>query len=248
MSAAGVERFGPAGQRANIPFTGTADRGFGLALWQADGTGPEPAAVGHAFDTPIGRITSHYYAASRDYAGIDPRARGGLQAQAPLSGLPRLAEALHLAGLTAADLVLRLPLITPGSDREGVDWWYRDAVETRHLRPSAPIPLLVGGVVGAQLAVTTLILTEDYRGVASFADARLSLVSEPFALLPVATDTPAVDRVITAWRQDLNDRKLRFVAERIVLSGDGFFGRGRTNGYFADIPSAWLEVVPADAP
>lgn len=236
------------GQHASIPFTGTADRGFGLALWQADGTGPEPAAVGHSLETPIGRVTSHYYIASRDYAGIDPAARGGLQAQAPLSGFSRLTAALRAAHLTETDLVMCLPLITPGRDQEGVDWWYRDHVETRYLRPSAPIPLLVAGTVGAHLAVTTLILTEDYRGVSTFADARLSLVSEPFALMPVTTAVPAVNGVIAAWRQDLSDRKLRFIAERIVLSDDGFFGRGRTYGYFADIPSARLEAVPADAP
>lgn len=235
------------GERASIPFTGTADRGFGLALWQADGTGPEPAAVGHSFETPIGRITSHYYIASRDYAGIDPTARGGLRAQAPLSGFPRLTAALHAANLTDADLVIRLPLITPGGDKEGIDWWYRDDVETRYLRPSAPIPLLVAGIVGAHLAVTKLILTEDYRGVATFAEVGVSLVSEPFALMPVATDSRAVGSVISAWRQDLNDRGLRFITERIVLSGDGFFGRGRTYGYFADIPSARLELVPAEA-
>lgn len=230
---------------ASIPFAGTADRGFGLALWQADGSGPEPAAVGHSFETPIGRITSHYYIASRDYAGIDPTARGGLQAQAPLSGFPHLTAALHAVDLAPADLVICLPLITPGRDREGVDWWYRDDVETRFLQPSAPISLLVGGIVGAQLAVRRLVLTEDYRGAASFADVRLSLVSEPFALRPLVIDVSAVGDVIAAWCHDLAGRQLRFAADRIVLSGDGFFGRGRTYGYFADIPSARLEVVAA---
>lgn len=229
--------------RASMVFSGCGADGLGLTLWQADGTGPEPAATGHSFDTPIGRINSHYYIASRDYAGIDPTARGGLAALAPLEGFPRLAEALSDASSVPADLVIRLPLITPGADREGIEWSYRDGVETRYLRPVGPIPLAIGGDVAVLLAVTRLVLTEDYRGANDFADARLSLTTDPFSVTSVASASKPVTAISRAFLQDLNGRKLCFTAERVVLLPDGFTGNGRTQGYFADIPVARLEVL-----
>lgn len=226
-----------------IPFAGAAKDGLGIALWQADGTGPEPAAAGHAFDTPVGRINSHYYIASRDYAGIDPRARGALAVRAPLRGFAHLAAALTAAGLEPDALIIRLPLITPGADREGIEWRYRDGVETRHLRPSGPIPLRVNGEPALQLAVARLVLTEDYRGATTFADARLSLTSDPFTVTPVSSAHDRAAAVARAMVQDINGRQLRFVVDRLVLLPEKFGGSGRTHGYFAEIPAARLELV-----
>jgi len=226
-----------------IPFAGVAKDGLGIALWQADGTGPEPAAAGHAFDTPVGRIHSHYYIASRDYAGIDPRARGALAARAPLRGFPRLAAALAAAGLGPDALVIRLPLITPGADREGIEWNYRDGIETRCLRPSGPIPMLVSGEPALHLAVARLVLVEDYRGATTFAEARLSLASDPFAVVPAATARGPAAALAHAIVQDINGRELRFVADRLVLLPEEFGGNGRMRGRFAEIPTAHLIVV-----
>lgn len=226
-----------------IPFAGVAKDGLGIALWQADGTGPEPAAAGHVFDTPVGRIHSHYYIASRDYAGIDPRARGALAARAPLRGFARLAAALTEAGLDPDALVIRLPLITPGADREGIEWRYRDEVETRYLRPSGPIPLLVNGAPALHLAVARLVLVEDYRGATTFADARLSLTSDSVTVAPLATAHRPAAGIARAMMQDINGRQLRFVADRLILLPEKFGGSGRTHGYFAEIPAARLEVT-----
>ena len=223
-----------------IAFSGEANDGLGIALWQADGTGPEPAAAGHAFDTPIGRIHSHYYIASRDYAGIDRAARGALAARA-LHGFRHLADALRDSGIAPADIVIRLPLITPGEDREGVEWSYREGVETRYLRPAGPIPVLVQDEVALHLDVQRLVLTEDYRGAANFAQARLSLATDPFAVAAVATRKETAAAVAQALLRDLNGGKLRFSAERVVLLPDGFSGNGRRHGYYAAIPAARLE-------
>src|SRR5690606_2965223 len=113
-----------------------------IALWQADGSGPEPAAVGHSFDAPFERITAHYYIASRDH--VDPAARGGLAALGVSGEWLALRAALAAEGHALGDLTLRLPLTTAGADREGEDWFYRDDIETRYLRPQAPLPLLLG--------------------------------------------------------------------------------------------------------
>lgn len=229
--------------RASIDFAGLAADGLGLALWQADGTGPEPTAAGHSFETPIGRINSHYYIASRDYAGIDPRARGGLAARAPLQGFTHLADALRTTGVRLADLVIRLPLTTPGEDREGIDWQYRDDVETRYLRTAEPIPIEIRSMPVLHMAVNRLVLTENYRGAHQFADVRLSLASDPLRVLPVAGASGVVATVANALLRDIGDRKLRFIAERVLLMPDGFAGSGRTHGYFAEIPAARLETI-----
>lgn len=226
-----------------IPFAGAAKDGLGIALWQADGTGSEPAAAGHVFDTPVGPIHSHYYIAARDYAGIDPRARGALAARAPLRGFPRLVAALTEAGLDPDALVIRLPLITPGADREGIEWHYRDGVETRYLRPSGPIPLLVNGAPALHLVVARLVLVEDYRGATTFADARLSLTSDPFTVAPIAPAHSPAAEIARTMVQDINGRHLRFVADRLILLPEKFGGSGRTHGYFAEIPAARLEVI-----
>lgn len=236
----------PAIARASIPLTGLAADGLGIALWQADGTGPEPAAAGHAFDTPIGRIHSHYYIASRDYAGIDPHARGALAARAPLRGFTRLAEALRDTGMALSEIVIRLPLITPGEDREGIEWSYRDGVETRYLRPAGPIPVLVRGETALKLDVRRLVLTEDYRGVADFAQARLSLATPPFAVAAVPTRSEVATVIARAMLQDLRGRQLCFTADRVVLLPGGFTGPGRTHGNFAEIPTARLATPATD--
>lgn len=235
----------PESALASLHLTGLAADGLGIALWQADGAGPEPAAAGHAFNTPIGRIHSHYYIASRDYAGIDPRARGALAAHAPLHGFARLTEALREGGIAPSEIVIRLPLITPGEDREGIEWNYRDGVETRYLRPAGPIPVLVRGETALKLDVQRLVLTEDYRGAADFAQARLSLATPPFAVAAVPTRNELAGAIARAVLQDLNGRPLRFTAERVVLLPGGFTGHGRTHGYFAEIPTARL-ATPTD--
>lgn len=226
----------------SIVFRGCVPDGFGIALWQADGTGPEPAAKGHTFITPIEPITAHYYVASRDY--VDARARGGLCATAVTGAWPRLQAALAAAGRQTADLVLRLPLTTPGPDREGEDWFYRDGVETRYLRPQAPLPLSLQGNALLEFARTRLVLTEDYRGARAFADVRIALASGPTAaaVAPGAAAGPFA-AVAAAFLEDLAGRPVRFIVEAIQLTAHAFKGNGRTSGRFAEIPAARLEVV-----
>lgn len=227
-----------------IAFAGRARDRLGIAMWQADGTGPEPAAVGHTFVTPVETVTAHYYIASRDYAGIDPLARGGLEAVAPFAGFARFAAALTAAGGRPQDLVLKLPLITPGEDREGRDWTYRDGVETRRLGLHGTLQLQLAGEPFVALPVPLLVLTEDYRGARSFHEVRLSLVSDPFVPEDVYAGTrPSVRAAARALFDDLDGAALRLVAESIVLLPERFAGDGRVDGRFGEIPTARMEVV-----
>lgn len=225
-----------------ITFSGRVCDGFGIALWQADGTGPEPAAVGHSFMTAIEPITAHYYIASRDH--IEPSARGVVRADALVGPWPRLTQALASAGRRVADLVMRVPLTTAGADREGEDWFFRDGVETRFLRPQAPLPLTLGTEPFVEFAPPRLVLTEDYRGARDFSDVRISLVSDATpAHVAAGADRAPHAAIARAFLEDLGERSVRFVVDRIELVAETFAGQGRLSGRFAEVPAARVEVI-----
>ncbi|MBI3897707.1 MAG: hypothetical protein HY308_05340 [Gammaproteobacteria bacterium] len=101
----------------SIEFTGRLRDGFGIALWQAAGSGPEPAAGGHTFQTPLYPITAHYYIASRDY--VDHGAAGGLVATEIRGDWSALPAALVRHRHPLSELRMRLPLTTPKFRRRG---------------------------------------------------------------------------------------------------------------------------------
>lgn len=226
----------------SIAFQGRVADGLGIALWQADGSGPEPAAVGHQFVTPIGTVTAHYYVGSRDH--VDPEARGGLVATALGSAWPHVRAALDKAQLALPELTIRLPLTTAGADREGEDWFYRDGVETRYMRPQAPLPLMLRAKPLLEFAPPRLTLTEDYRGARHFAEVRLSLASEPTQAYPASVSLTGFERaLVDAFLADIAKRPVRFTVDAIHLTPLTFAGHGRTSGRYAEIPLARLEVL-----
>lgn len=225
-----------------IGFQGLVDDGLGVALWQADGSGPEPRAIGHSFTTPIETITAHYYIASRDY--VDVTARGGLAATDFFGEWPRVRAAFMDVGSALENLTIRLPLTTAGADREGEDWFYRDGVETRHLRSQMPLPLLLDDQVLLEFAPPRLVLTEDYRGARRFADVRIALMSDPTPTTVAAKSLTAEMRVlIDAFVADLDGRPVQFIVDAIQLTSRTFDGQGRMSGRYAEIPAARIEVL-----
>lgn len=226
----------------SITFAGRVHDGFGIALWDADGTGPEPAATGHKFVTPLEPITAHYYVASRDY--VDLSARGGLCADALTGEWPKLRAALTAVRRATSDLIIRLPLTTAGPDREGEDWFYEDGVETRFLRPQAPLPLSLQSHALIEFAPPRLVVTEDYRSARTFADVVISLNSEP---TPATVARGALDgpyaQVALAFIADLAGHPVHFSVDAIQLTPSLFTGSGRHRGVFAEIPAAHVEVA-----
>lgn len=227
----------------SVWFRGLVADGLGIALWQADGSGPEPAAVGHRFGTPIETITAHYYIASRDF--IDPSARAGLTATELRGPWSRSRSALEANGLAATNLSMRVPLTTAGADREGEDWFYRDDVETRYLQPQAPLRLLLDDETVLEFPASCLVLTENYRGVRKFSEVQIALVSDPTPVRAPHGDarSAAAEALIQALLADLAGRPIRFVVDAIYLTNETFDGKGRTSGRYAEIPAARLEVI-----
>jgi hypothetical protein len=106
-----------------LPFTGFEADQEGLAAWNADGTGPEPQAYGHAFIWGGDQYHIPYYFASRDYDDIDPDPGAGLCHFTGIpDGFPNLLVQLEYRGYTLDQLRLKSGLGTLGDDIEGIDW------------------------------------------------------------------------------------------------------------------------------
>ena len=230
--------------RQSIAFIGLARDHCGIALWQADGTGPEPEAVGHTFQTPIGPITAHYYSASRDYDGIDPQSPGGLVAGEPTTGFTHFLAALKERGYTLSDVVVKMALTMPTGDVEGTDWSYKDDVEKRRIRPSAPFMLELKRETCIALVAERITLTEDYRDAGSFADVLISLVTDPLTPQNASRrSSRGAHKVAQAFLKDVANATLRLTVDTIHLTADTFDGRGRTKTRFADVTGARLATL-----
>ncbi len=228
----------------SIPFKGLAAEHMGIAMWQADGSGPEPRATGHSLRTPIGKVTTHYYIASRDFDDIDPQSHAGFIAVGPARGFERLSAALPCCNCSLSDVTVTVPLTSAGRDREGVDWVYRRHVEIRYLAPHAPLVLALRTEPIVALPAPRLILTENYVGARTFSDVSISLVSDDFDPMDLTESASAAAKATAhAFLEDVAGRRLRLVVDTINLVEETFHGGGRIDGRFADLPSCRLEVA-----
>ncbi|MCB2222366.1 MAG: T9SS type A sorting domain-containing protein [Bacteroidetes bacterium] len=109
---------------AQIQFTGLVSQGEGIAGWNADGTGPEPAATGHLVPAP-GYTSQYYYGSSRDYVTGDPN-YSCFHLLPGMSGFPQFEQALTNHGFTADQVKCKYGLCSLGDDEEGMDWFFMD--------------------------------------------------------------------------------------------------------------------------
>ena len=106
-----------------LPFSGLAADNEGIAIWNADGTGPEPEAYGHTFSWGGNTFNSSYYLSSRDYDGIDPDPNAALcHFTENGTGFPNLEIQLDYRGFTIDQLKVKSSMATHGNDIEGEDW------------------------------------------------------------------------------------------------------------------------------
>jgi hypothetical protein len=116
-----------------IPFEGMVSQGFGVAAWNADGTGPEPAATGH--QVPFsGFGNQFYYGASREYITGNP-GHACFAFLPGIAGFPNFAQALSDHGFTPGQMKAKFGLVTLGDDEEGLDWFVMD--NFHHSSPDA---------------------------------------------------------------------------------------------------------------
>ncbi|HPE58353.1 MAG TPA: hypothetical protein PK904_18250 [Bacteroidales bacterium] len=101
--------------QSQIQFEGLYSQGEGALGWNADGSGPEPAATGHN--------GIYYYTASRDY--IDSGTSSGGRLMNNINGFPLFAQALADNGYTPDQVTFSFGLADMGDDIQGIDWFNR---------------------------------------------------------------------------------------------------------------------------
>jgi hypothetical protein len=101
-----------------IPISGLIANHEGVAAWQADGTGPEPAGMGHI--VPGVGIKAVYYVSSPDYDNIDTSSSAALfSGMEPVTGFPQFTAALQANGFSIAQLKAKVGLLSLGNDIQG---------------------------------------------------------------------------------------------------------------------------------
>ncbi|MCF8367355.1 MAG: hypothetical protein K9H16_16320, partial [Bacteroidales bacterium] len=102
-----------------IAFEGNINQGQGFASWNADGSGPEPAATGHI--NPNTGTASTYYAASYDYITENPD-DAGFHMMPDMTGFSAFEQALSINGFIPEQVKVKFGLGSYEEDIEGLDW------------------------------------------------------------------------------------------------------------------------------
>ncbi|MCD4735310.1 MAG: hypothetical protein K8R53_04660 [Bacteroidales bacterium] len=106
--------------QSQIQFEGLYSEGEGIAGWNADGSGPEPAGIGHV--NPLSGDNYPYYGASRDYITQNTD-HAGFHLLPGMSGFAGFEQALADNGFTPEQVKVRFGLSTLMDDIEGLDWF-----------------------------------------------------------------------------------------------------------------------------
>ena len=103
-----------------IEFSGLVSQNEGMAGWYADGTGDEPAGIGHMVPG-AGFTNLYYYGASRDYITGDT-SQAGCHFHSVMTGFPFFEAALVANNFTPDQVKIRYGLTSAKEDIEGEDW------------------------------------------------------------------------------------------------------------------------------
>lgn len=185
----------------------------GLAAWNTDGTGAEPAKTGHTLKFPdcvTPKPVADYYGATADYAGINPLAKHGMHFLPSSEGFPNFAKALADNGWTLADVEFSYGYQSLGADAEGSDWSFAGSVETRYYT-GGTWQLRVAGQPIAGGAMPKATMTVNYNDFCKFDDDVMSGLTDWTAPQDQsATASPAGQAVAKAWFLDVGAAKVRF--------------------------------------
>jgi hypothetical protein len=207
-----------------IPFQGMVSQGFGVAAWNADGTGPEPAATGHQVPFP-GFGNQFYYGASRDYVSGNPD-HTCFAFSPDITGFPNFTQALTDHGFTPDQIKAKFGLVTLGEDEEGLDWFVMGNFHhSSHRHSSYNVFELNGepmlaikvdyGVWSVQNGTTTYIIDFGYT-----------------PLINISGNSSAgVRAVAQAFLEDLDGKSVRLQCES-TYGGVTITGNGRNGAYY----------------
>ena len=219
---------------AQIPIQGFFEDHEGSAVWDADGSGPEPEAYGHIH--PFGYGPSGYYAASRDYDGIDPDPKAAMcHFMNGITGFPLLIQALVDNGFTPGQLKIKYGMGTLKDDIEGEDWFtFNNAHYVNRYDSYYTIVLNNEPVISCynnymQVHIDSL---DDFWVI----ETNFSYPEDISGF-----SSPPVQDVAAAFMADMNGQQMRLVVDDLQFTGEFFDGNGRVDGAFFDIVSGYLE-------
>ena len=208
-----------------IQFNGLISNGFGLAGWNADGTGPEPAGTGHFVPLP-GFGNLYYYGSTRDYVSGDPD-HGGFQFLPGMTGFPQFTQALADHGYSPEQVVLKTGLVSLGDDEEGLDWFVMGnhhysnhyIVGYQHLELDGE-PMLALDMKYLFFSVSTTgnswFVESDYSPVTDISD----------------SSSAGVKAAAQAFLDDLGGKEIKFSYQCPFAGSVSFMGNGRSGAYY----------------
>jgi hypothetical protein len=211
-----------------LPFMGWSTEHEGVAAWNADGTGPEPAATGHTVPIP-GFGSVPYYAASRDYDDIDPDPNAAFAhlTEGP-TGFPLFQEALTDNGYTFVDVQMKFGLSSLEEDILGEDWFMIGDTSTPHnLYYGATFYMVIDN---EPILWGTVSFNDCYYVWDSGNWNITTSFLKPDSAWNIYT-SQAFKAIGRAFLEDLGCEEIRFYAE--MFSNGIFAGNGRIGSYFA---------------
>lgn len=197
-----------------LPYIGMVDQDQGLAAWNADGTGPEPAADGH--------LAQEYYTASLDYDDIFSSQEAALGHFLPeMKGFLNLQLQIEFRGYTPEEMLIKQGLASLGNDVFGKDWG------TSNSKPWCNYyDLDYSIVIGGEVCINGL--TDTSRNVLNLIPAFWNTGSTSDIPKDASGLSSNNIRIITgAFLKDLEDRRLFNIIQTMTVDPVTFNGHGR---------------------
>jgi len=225
---------------AQINFQGLAVDHEGIAVWDADGSGPEPYGEAHA--GPFGWGGVCYYCASRDYDEIDPDPNAACcHFLDNITGFPLFVEALTTNGYTAGQLKIKMTLFDVGADIEGEDWFTFNNMHYFN-RYDGFYQIELDGELMVSGHLHNMFIYID-----STSDAWQCKTSYSRPVDDSKSSSAAVQAVAEAFILDMNGEELRLVFDEITSTGIYFYENGR-DGLFMEIVAGHIEKGMPELP
>ncbi len=216
---------------AQIHFVGFDKDGEGIAGWNADGSGLEPAAIGHLVPAE-GYTNQPYYGSSHDYisGNQDDAAFHFLHLT---DGFPEFGQALIEYGFNANQVKMKFGLISLEDDIEGMDWFFMEDIAYANYYNNhftielAGSPMFKGYFNYLMMSINTL--SGNWMNESSYA---------PLKYIADNSDL-ATQEVAKALLRDLDGAEIKITYE--LTRASSFTGNGR-DGFFCNVINGLLEV------
>lgn len=222
--------------QSQIHFKGFYSNGEGLVSWNADGSGPEPAATGHSIQLP-GCENQGYYLASRDYlAPVLTPSTAGFHFTGAISGFPLFSQVLEDYGISVNQISVSIGLSTLGNDVEGEDWFvlsekhYANYYNLKYVFKINGKPMIGGSVdyVNIKKSCNMLSLFAEYSFTKPFDKSSSSPV--------------AVQKAAKAFLEDLGGEEMHLT--HLMTKAGNLTGHGRIGEYYNVINGTLQKGLP----